>query len=180
MQLSNNFTLAELTKSSTAARLEIDNSLVEERSPQDMHLITNLQALCLNVLQPIRENYSIPFSPSSGYRCYGLELVLCRPAIDRYLALCSDNTEAGYLVKKQHTKGEAADIEIPGVNNLLLARWIERHLEFDQLILEFYSPSDPNAGWVHTSYVSPAQNRREVLTIGATGARTGLPDFEGE
>lgn len=179
MQLTNNFTLAELTKSATADRLEIDNSLVTGRN-NDTHLIANLAFLAGKVLQPIRENYNIPFAPSSGYRCLDLEQVLCRPAIDRYLSLNSDNTVAGYLAKKQHPKGCAADIELPGVNNLLLARWIERHLEFDQLILEFYKPTDPTAGWVHVSYDSRGQNRKEVLTIGATGGRSGLPDFEGE
>jgi hypothetical protein len=178
MQLSNNFPLHELTKSATASRLEIDNSLVPGRG-NDSIIIEKLRELCKNILQPVRENFSIPFIPNSGYRSFELERALCRPAIDRYLSLSSDNTVEGYLTKKQHPRGEAADMELPGVDNLLLARWIERHLEFDQLILEFYSPRDPNAGWVHASYVSPAQNRHEILTIGATGARGGLPDFEG-
>jgi hypothetical protein len=48
-------------------------------------------------------------------------------------------------------------------------------LDFDQLILEFYKEDDPMAGWVHISYVSPEDNRREVLTIGKT-TLVGLPD----
>ncbi len=175
MKLSNNFTLAELTKSHTADRLEIDNSLVEGRN-DDTRIIVNLAHLCERVLQPVRENYDIPFAPSSGYRSMGLEAVLCEPAIKRYLALTSDNTIAGYLNKKQHPKGMAADFEIPGVDNILLARWIERHLEFDQLILEFYKPNDPTAGWVHASYDQHGNNRNQVLTIGATGVREGLPE----
>ena len=178
MNLSPNFTLAELTKSATADRLEIDNSLIEGHE-QDTRIIVNLSHLAERILQPIRENYSIPFSPSSGYRCPELEEVLCAPAIKRYLAERSDRTLGMYLEKKQHPKGQAADFEIPGVRNLLLARWIERHLDFDQLILEFYKPTDPTAGWVHVSY-DRLGNRKEVLTIGATGVREGLPEFEGE
>ncbi len=179
MQLSQNFTLAELTKSATADRLEIDNSLEEGRG-DDTRIIVNLMHLTQAILQPVRENYGIPFAPSSGYRCTELEEVLCAPAIKRYLSLTSDNTTGGYLSKKQHPKGCAVDFEIPGVRNLLLARWIERHLEFDQLILEFYKPTDPTAGWVHVSFDRHGNNRKEVLTIGATGVRNGLPEFEGE
>ncbi len=179
MQLSNNFTLAELTKSATADRLEIDNSLVEGRG-DDTRIIVNLMHTTQAILQPVRENYDVPFSPSSGYRSMALEAVLCEPAMKRYLAKSSDNTRAGYLDAKQHPKGCAVDFEVPGVRNLLLARWIERHLEFDQLILEFYKPTDPTAGWVHASFDRHGNNRKEVLTIGATGVRNGLPEFEGE
>ncbi len=179
MKLSNNFTLAELTKSATADRLEIDNSLEEGRG-DDTRIIVNLMHLTQAILQPVRENYDIPFSPSSGYRCMELEEILCAPAIKRYLAETSDRTVQGYLAKKQHPTGCAVDFEVPGVRNLLLARWIERHCEFDQLILEFYKPTDPTAGWVHASFDRHGNNRKEVLTIGATGVRIGLPEFEGE
>ncbi len=61
MKLSKNFSLEEFTKSQTATRLGIENN-------PDMTAILNLTALCKNVLQPIRDNFGIPFTPNSGYR----------------------------------------------------------------------------------------------------------------
>ena len=47
MQLSENFSLNEFTKSDTAVRKGIDNT------PNDVHL-ENMKALCENVLQKVR------------------------------------------------------------------------------------------------------------------------------
>ena len=46
IRLSKNFALKELTRSSTAERLRVDNS------PNDYHLV-NLTHLAINVLQPV-------------------------------------------------------------------------------------------------------------------------------
>lgn len=150
MRLSNNFTLAELTKSQTAARRGIDNEPNQEQ-------IENLQQLVLNVLQPIRDAFARPVTVNSGFRC--LEL----------------NRAIGSRDNSQHTKGMAADIEIHGVSNFELAEWIQNNLDFDQLILEFWLPEEGgNSGWVHVSYVSPEANRRQSLTINKYGAKLGL------
>ena len=129
MKLSENFSLQELLKSQTALRKGIDNK------PTDPSVITNLQVLCEKVLQPIRDHFARPVVINSGYRCSKL------------------NKAIGSSSKSQHTKGQAADIEIPGLSNKELAEYIEDHLPFDQLILEFYNGVDPNSGWVHVSYV---------------------------
>ena len=63
MELSKNFTLAELCKSQTATRHNIINI------PTEQNIINNLIAVSNNILQPIRNNFGIPFSPNSGYRC---------------------------------------------------------------------------------------------------------------
>ena len=39
-----------------------------------------------------------------------------------------------------------------GVDNAELADWIKRELPYDQLILEYYTPGEPNSGWIHCSY----------------------------
>lgn len=148
MNLSPHFTLAELTKSHVAAVMSISNM-----PPKPA--IERLRLLCLNVLEPVRERFG-PFTPSSGYR----SLILNR------LVGSSDTS--------QHVAGEAADFEIPGVANIEVTRWIAETLEFDQLILEFYSATDPTAGWVHCSYRAVG-NRNEILTIGCGGVRLGLP-----
>jgi len=61
MKLSNNFTLEELTKSQEAIRLEIPNE------PNQDHIF-NLQLLCQYILQPVRDNFNLPMTISSGYR----------------------------------------------------------------------------------------------------------------
>ena len=137
MKLSDNFTLDELTKSQEAIRLGIPNE------PSDEH-ITNLILLCANILQPIRNNFKIPLSVSSGYRS---------------AALCE---AIGSSSKSQHTKGQAADFELFGIHNREVSDWIVQNLDFDQCILEFWTPSDPNSGWVHCSY-NDSGNRRQYL-----------------
>jgi zinc D-Ala-D-Ala carboxypeptidase len=137
MLLTKSFTLNELTKSQEATRLGIDNT------PSDEHIL-NLKILCENILQPIRDFYGMPLSVSSGYRS---------------AALCE---AVGSSSKSQHTKGQAADFEIFGVANKDLADWIVQNLDYDQCILEFWSPNDPNSGWVHCSY-NDSGNRKQYL-----------------
>ena len=137
MNLSNNFTLAELTKSQTAVRKNINN---EPGTAE----IENLIHLAKTVLQPVREHFGKPVMISSGYR----SPELCEAI--------------GSSAKSQHAKGEAADFEIQGVDNMQLATWISKNTIFDQLILEFYEPGDPNSGWVHCSAVKEGP-RAQVL-----------------
>ena len=63
------------------------------------------------------------------------------------------------------------DIECPGTPNYDVAKWIEENLEFDQLILEFYTPGIPDSGWVHVSYKSE-DNRKSVLTAMKENGKT--------
>jgi hypothetical protein len=73
--------------------------------------------------------------------------------------------EIGSSIKSQHcadNESAAADFEIWGTDNEVLATWIKSELEFDQLILEFYKKGEPNSGWVHCSY-SRNQNRQQCL-----------------
>ena len=148
MKLSENFSLAEMTKSQTALRKGIDNT-------PDQTSIDNMTKLCTEILQPVRDHYGIPFSPSSGYR--SAELCVAIGSTINPLS--------------QHAKGQAADIEVPGVSNKELAEFIIETLPFDQLILEFFTGG--NSGWVHCSYVH--EPRKEVLTYDrANGYREGL------
>ena len=137
MKLTENFSLLELTKSQTAERKGIDNT------PSPTHQ-ENLQLLCANVLQPVRDHFSRVVTISSGYR----SPELC-------VAIGSKSTS-------QHARGEAADFEIFGVSNKELADYIHFNLNYDQLILEYWKESDPNSGWVHCSY-SEGNNRRQYL-----------------
>ena len=146
MQLSNNFTLKELTKSQTATRKGIDN---EPGTAE----IENLIHLAKTILQPVREHFGKPVMISSGYRSP---------------ALCE---AIGSSAKSQHAKGEAADFEIQGVDNKELATWISKNCEFDQLILEFYDGVDPNSGWVHCSAVKE-ESRKQLLKASKVQGKT--------
>jgi len=137
MKLSKNFTLTEFTKSQTALRQGIDNTPSPEHLDAAKHLFET-------VVQPIRDHFG-PTIINSGYR--GPEL----------------NAAVGGSSKSQHCKGEAVDLEVPGVANAEVAEWIRDNLEFDQLILEFYTPGIPDSGWVHVSAAN-AENRKSVLT----------------
>lgn len=152
MNLSANFSLAELVKSQVAVRQDIDNTPAEAE-------IAALRRVTENILQPVRDHFARPVRISSGYRCEAL----C-------LAIGSKSTS-------QHAKGQAADFEIAGVPNPELAAWIRDNLDFDQLILEFYEPDKgPDSGWIHCSYVDGDTNRQQVLTINRNGVFEGLID----
>lgn len=152
MQLSKNFTLTEATKSDIARRHGIDNI-------PDCSRLESLKITAQNILQPVRDHYQKPFSPTSFFRC--LEL----------------NTLLKSKPTSQHVKGEAVDFEVPGVTNFGLAKWIENTLNFDQLILEYYIVRQPASGWVHCSYVDADKNRNETLTFNGMQYRNGLPDL---
>ena len=137
MKLSKNFSVDEMTKSQTATRKGIDNT------PSPTHQ-TNLKSLCTSILQPVREHFSQVVTVSSGYRSEELCLAI------------------GSKITSQHAKGEAADFEIFGISNKELADYIHEHLDYDQLILEYWKESDPNSGWDHCSY-SEGNNRRQYL-----------------
>jgi zinc D-Ala-D-Ala carboxypeptidase len=147
MNLSSHFTLSDLTKSDTAARRGIDNAPGEAE-------IGCLRLVCERILEPVRARFG-PFRPSSGFRCLAL------------------NRAIGSGDTSQHIRGEAADFEVPGVANFTLARWIADNLEYDQVILEFYTPGVPDSGWVHCS-VRAAGNRGQQLTINRSGVTRGL------
>ena len=139
MQLSKNFTVAELSRSEAATRKGVDNTPPPEA-------VENLRALCEKVLQPLRDHMGKPMRVNSAYR--GPEA----------------NKAVGGSKTSQHMTGEAADIEFDGFDNKLLAQKIvDLKLPFDQLILEFYKPGDPNSGWVHVSHKRSGKQRGEVI-----------------
>ena len=128
MNLTRNFTLSELIKSDTAIRKGINNNPNAEQ-------IEKLKALCENILQPVRDHFG-RVKITSGFR----SVELCEAI--------------GSSARSQHARAEAADFECIGVDNAELADWIHQNLPYDQLICEFYTPGEPNSGWIHCSYVS--------------------------
>jgi len=156
MRISQNFSLQELVYSPTALHAGID-----QEEHLDTNAIARITALTIKVLQPVRDQ----FGPTKINSCFRSEPL---------------NTLIGGSSKSQHCcsgTSAAADIEIfsEEISNLQLAEWIRDNLEFDQLILENYDPEriskitgqpeGPNSGWVHVSYSSIGENRKEVLRM---------------
>ena len=136
MNLSRNFSLQELIKSDTAIRKGIDNNPNADQ-------VEKLKALCENILQPVRDHFG-RVKVTSGFR-----------SVDLCMAI-------GSSANSQHAKAEAADFECMGTDNAELADWINQNLDYDQLILEFYTPGEPNSGWIHCSYTTD-QPRKQFL-----------------
>ena len=145
MNLSRNFTLSELTKSDTAIRKGINNNPNAEQ-------VEKLKLLCENILQPVRDHFG-RVKVTSGFR----SPQLCQAI--------------GSSPNSQHARAEAADFEVIGVDNCELADWIHKELPYDQLILEFYTPGEPNSGWIHCSWV-PEERRASYLHAFREDGRT--------
>ena len=138
MQLSKNLVLAEVIRSETAKRKGISNMPTPEH-------IENFKLLAEKVFQPIREHFGVPIHISSGYRSKAL------------------NTAIGGSLSSQHCSGEAIDIDMDTttVKNVEIFNYIKDNLNFDQLIWEFGTDSNPD--WVHVSYESSGKQRKQIL-----------------
>lgn len=137
-RISKNFTLEEMTASSTAKAKGISNN------PGQTDIV-NLCGLVHNVLQPLRNWWGKEVKIGSGYRSLAL------------------NRAVGGVSNSQHMKGEAADLCIDGdiQKGKSWFQFIKQHCEFDQLIWE----KNPKTGayWVHVSYRCDGKNRKQVI-----------------
>lgn len=129
MQLSEHFSLEEMTRSDSYTRL----GKVNNASP---YAINNLTELCKNILEPLRAAMGKPIIIRSGFRCEGLNYLV------------------GGAQDSQHLYGQAADITINGVSNDVVWNYIKDMLPFNQVIAEHLSATNGAKGWVHVSYAS--------------------------
>ena len=129
-RISEHFTYAEVTHSNLAKGLGMNNDLPIE-------LLPKIQQMADMILEHIRAHFNKPIIITSWWRC---------PALNQMI---SNNPNS------QHTKGEAVDFIVKDIPNIEVAKYISKHLTFDQLVLE--------KSWVHVSFVSEG-NRKEVLT----------------
>jgi hypothetical protein len=153
MQLSKNLALAEVMRSETAKRKGISNMPTPEH-------IENFKLLAENVFQPIRDHFGVPIILSSGYRSKEL------------------NTAVGGALSSQHCTGEAIDIDMDGttVKNAEIFNFIKDNLNFDQLIWEFGTDSNPD--WVHVSYESTGKQRKQILKAVKSGKGTSYVPYK--
>lgn len=111
MKLTEHFTLEEFTRSSTAKRLNIDNSV-----PQN--LMPNIQLIAVK-LELVRKALGKPIIITSGYRCNAL------------------NARVGGTPTSAHTQGLAVDFHSSyGTPKEICQRLIDTDVLFDKLIQE--------------------------------------------
>jgi hypothetical protein len=154
MKLSEHLNLSEVTKSDMAKRKGISN----EPTPEHLE---NFKKLAENIFEPIRKHFNQPIFISSGYRSKEL------------------NTAIGGSLTSQHCSGEAIDIDMDGrsntVTNKAVFDYIKGNLNFDQLIWEFGTDSNPD--WVHVSYESTGRQRKQVLKAVRVNGNTTYKPF---
>jgi hypothetical protein len=151
MQLTPHFSLAELTASTTARRLGIDNTPPPELMPR--------LVLTAEMLERIRTTLGVPITVTSGYR--GRQV----------------NQAVGGVTSSDHTQGHAADIVAPGYGTpyqiaKALAPLVSV-LGIGQLILEGVKGKQ----WVHVSTRVPDKPANRVITITDQGAQLGVQEL---
>ena len=144
-RLSQNFTLGEFLVSEAAARLG-------KRIIPPPEVVENIRALCVKILQPIRDTLGLPITISSGYRPDWLNSII------------------GGSRSSDHMTGLAADFNVAGMMAYQAARAIEPlDLPFKQLIHEF-------GAWVHVSLDRDAYPRRQAITAVKVEGKTRYLD----
>lgn len=139
MKLSKNFTLEEMCYSSTANARGLQNYPSQKA-------IDNLQKLCVEVLQPIRDKYGKAIFVNSGYR---------NPELNRVV---------GGSQSSQHITGCAADIDSSDNAKLwdMIIKMINvGEITVGQLIWEKGDSMAPD--WIHISL--PYTKKNQILKL---------------
>jgi zinc D-Ala-D-Ala carboxypeptidase len=148
MRLTPHFSLAEMTASSTAARLGLANDPPPELLPR---LIRTAE-----MLERIRTTLGAPVIVTSGYRCEQV------------------NRAVGGVTSSDHAQGHAADIRAPGYGTPLAVAQalapLVSVLGIGQLIFEAVGRST----WVHVSTRTPERPANRVLTYDGRSYVAGI------
>lgn len=131
------FTIEEMESSNTADRKKIANHIPED-------LLSNMEDLVNNVLDPLREAYGKPIRVTSGYRCEALNKSVAGAKNSDHLKAC-----AADIVGTPNNKAE---------NRKLFELVQSLGLSFRQLIDEY------NYSWVHVSY-DKDDNKNQILHL---------------
>ena len=136
--LSPNFTVEMLSNKAAVTR----DSIRGHTGATYGEIVYNLQAVALNVLEPVKKIYPNMFV-TSAFR---------------------DPGNASNAKTSQHPLGQGVDIQFKGISKkdyYDIATKLAKVLKYDQLILEYCSYS--KNPWIHVSY--SVKNRSQVLTF---------------
>ena len=142
MNLTDHFTLEELTVSQEAARNRIDNT-------PGVQTLENLKFLASQLEEVRNVLGSRAILVSSGYRCSAL------------------NTLVGSKPTSAHIKGLAADFTCPSFGSVrdVINTIIGSDIQYDQIIYEFNS-------WCHIGFAEKGKTPRlQKLTIDRSGTK---------
>jgi len=147
MKISDHITYAEAIHSNTAKRKGIDNT------PNEVQVLS-MKLLADKIFEPLRKWVGGPIKVNSFFRSVTL------------------NEAIGGVASSQHCKGQAIDIDdVYGYKtNAEMYKWIQENLNYDQMIWEFGTDTQPN--WVHISYISEEENRNKCLKAYKEHSRT--------
>lgn len=138
--------LSEFTRSDTAQKYGIDNT-------PSLEVVSNLQYLCREILEPLREWINEPITISSGYRC---------PKLNSHPEVRGTSTS-------QHLTGEAADIHLPMIPDSHIQDlekgkqyldFIINHCPYHQVIWEHDAIG---TYWIHVSIRQIGTNKHEYI-----------------
>ena len=137
-KVSQNISIKEAVHSNTATKKGIKNV-------PNLTQLKSMKLVAEKVFEPVRNHFAVAIGISSFFRTVELNKLI------------------GGSATSQHCKGEAIDMDadIHGrLTNAQIFLWIKDNLEFDQLIWEYGTDSEPD--WVHCSYKSKG-NRNQIL-----------------
>ena len=137
-KISEHITKKEATFSATALRKGIENEPGE-------YELQNMELIAEKVFEPLRKAVNGPIKINSFFRSEEL------------------NKAIGGSGKSQHCQGRAMDLDdtYGYMSNADMYNYIKNNLDFDQMIWEFGTDSNPD--WVHVSYVDADSNRKRCL-----------------
>jgi hypothetical protein len=140
MQLSKNVTLDKAIFSNTAIRKGLDNT-------PNATQINNMKNVCKVVIEPLIERFGVNNTHINSF--FRSEKV---------------NRAVGGSSTSQHRFGEAVDIDgLNDVDNMDIAKWAVKNINFDQIIFEF-KQSNGDWAWIHISTkIDTLKNRHIIL-----------------
>ena len=137
MKITENFSLSEISKSDTATRLGIDNSVPDS-------LMSNALRICER-LEEVRALFNKPIMITSFYRCPEL------------------NKKVGGSKTSAHMDCRACDFTVKGINvEDVFSNIKASKISFDQLILE----SSKTATWIHLGIEKEGEKPRQMVMSG--------------
>lgn len=136
--MSKNFTLQEMVASDTARKKGIDNT-------PSFEVVSHLDELCNNLLQPLRDAWGSSIQVTSGYRCPKLNQVV------------------GGSSTSAHLLGYASDLQIPDMKKFdefvqFVVSWL-KDKPFDQCLIE----KSGKTRWLHLGYKNAKGEQRKQI-----------------